>query len=684
MVVVGRGAILTSGVPLGGIGAGKLEIDNRGKMVNLTIANNWGQPIPWLRGFHVLVRPDDSEPFFLEYGLPMKKLYAYEPDEMTYTGRYPFATLRASKGAVTANMEAFSPIIPHDLRDSTIPAVGISLKVEGSRGGKIAMAASNLAGYNCTGRINKKAKSGVKFTNPRSSEYDGRRGEHCLLAARMAEAYVQYDFNVSPAVALLEKTGRQMYETEEPWLSLIRGEEPHDEGSRELVGLWEDAGGAVVSEFGPDTEARYAFSWYFAGRSAGYPYGHYYQSAFGGAEDAGSYLLLNYDRLRQQSLAWHDTLVRKDLPEWLRDAMINCVYTLSSNTWLDERGRFAMLEATREDDMRQLGPIASFTSEVAFLPILEMFPELDRKFLEMVADNTRDDGYVLHDFGLDSLDHPTGGFTYPPGWKDTGSVFILLVYAYSRSTKDMDFLRKIYPKMVKAVEWLLEQDRDGDGLPDPEGTGDGGFDALVESGRDSYFGSMFVAALAAMREVSKLLAMGEDEVRFSAHLKRARQSYSELFNGSYFRAWTGEPDSSGYLFLPQLAGDWWATILDLEPIADSRQIESAYNRLLEVNANASRFGTPNLVHENGRIWDISVQAYSSMPRLVFFMAGARHKAGDSRWMEVAKKEWTNLAAHGLFWDHPSRIDSRTGSPDPQKTYLDHFIGSPALWTFNIR
>jgi len=39
-----------SKVPLGGIGAGKIEIDNNGKMINLTIVNNWTFPIKEMLG----------------------------------------------------------------------------------------------------------------------------------------------------------------------------------------------------------------------------------------------------------------------------------------------------------------------------------------------------------------------------------------------------------------------------------------------------------------------------------------------------------------------------------------------------------------------------------------------------------------------------------------------------------
>jgi non-lysosomal glucosylceramidase len=172
------------------------------------------------------------------------------------------------------------------------------------------------------------------------------------------------------------------------------------------------------------------------------------RTTFDGVEDAGRYILHNFDRLRARSLEWHDTLIRKDLPEWLRDAIINSTYVISSNSWLDERGRFAMLEAT--SSARQLGAIASFFHETGSLPVLEMFPELEKRFLEMVADNAREDGYIMHDFGVDSLDHPTGGYTYPPDWKDTGSVFVLLAYRDYHRMNDMEFLTKMYPKMMKA------------------------------------------------------------------------------------------------------------------------------------------------------------------------------------------------------------------------------------------
>ncbi len=58
MVVYDSSWELRAGLPLGGIGgAGKVELSNRGgKLINLTIFNNWNKPLRAARGgFHVFV-----------------------------------------------------------------------------------------------------------------------------------------------------------------------------------------------------------------------------------------------------------------------------------------------------------------------------------------------------------------------------------------------------------------------------------------------------------------------------------------------------------------------------------------------------------------------------------------------------------------------------------------------------
>ena len=133
----------------------------------------------------------------------------------------------------------------------------------------------------------------------------------------------------------------------------------------------------------------------------------------------------------------------------------------------------------------------------------------------------------------------------------------------------------------------------------------------------------------------------------------------------------------------ELTGEWWASLLGLESIADKKKIDSAFDTLYQVNGQASKYCTPNIVNENGKIWEVSRQAYSSMPRFVFGMAGYRYRLGDTKWLELAKKEWDNLIAQGLVWNHPSRIDGRNGRPDPEVYFLYHYLGSAAPWMFTM-
>jgi len=682
MVDYGPNATLEGGVPFGGIGTGKVEIDNEGKMSNLTIANNWGTPTPRMRAFHVFVKPDDGEPFFIEKFLPMKDFSDYEPDELSYRGEFPFATLKAKKGSVEATMEVFSSLIPKNLDESTMPALGISVRVKGSKSGIIAVSVSNIAGTNMIGRTNESIEDGIKFVNPRSNDYDGAKGELALIADSPSQKIVQYNLNVSPGVAISERVWKYIFENDQPWLSIAKGENLPADDPHEVLGQWDDPAGVVICRYDRERqEAKYVFSWYFTGRWVLYPYGHYYHNKFKGAEEVARHLLSNYDRLREQSRAWHKTLIKNDLPDWLKDAIVNSTYTLFASTWLDEKGRFAIFEATKNDPM--LGTIAGFCHEGGSLPYLVMFPELERTFLGLLAKAARPDGYIPHDLGLNSFDHATDGTTSPPGWKDLGPSFILLVYRYYKWTKDIQFLREMYPTMVKTLEWDLKQDKDGDGIPDAEGQADAGFDATAIKGKDSYCGSVFVACLTALRETAKVLNISKDHDWFDSLLTRARKSFLDLYNGRYFEAWQGDPDPTGYVFMAQLTGEWWMHLLELESIATKDKIDSAFEWQYKVNAQASKYATPNLVNENGKIWELSVQSYSSWPRLIFGLAGYRYRIGDKKWLDVAKKEWDNLVEQGLVWNQPSRIDGRTGRPDPEVYFLDHYIGSAAPWTFTM-
>jgi len=661
---------IKAGVPLGGIGTGKIEINNKGKLVNLTIFGNMGSPIEETRGFHIFILPKDAKPFFLEKNLTIYGMEKYE-SELTYEGRYPFMYLKGKKDKVTAELQGFSPIIPKNLRDSNLPAAGFKIKINGSKEGIVAISFPNIVGSNQIGRINEKVKGGITFKNNHLLDFDPKKGEISLLSdIKGTKVIPQYNINVKPEIALSSFVWKNRYETNEPWNYIINGKDFQEE-EHEVTGFWDDPAGILILPY-EENEVKFVISWYATGKWIQYPYGYNYHKNFSNSLEVGEYFLKEFDRLMKETFS-----IGKSIPDWLKDAIINSSYILSSSTILDDKGRFGIYEAPEVCPC--VSTIAALCYEGGSLPVVMFFPEIEKEYLNYLGSKMRNDGYVPHDLGLYSLDLPIDGTTSPPKWKDTNPTFILLIYRYYKFTGDINFLKEMYSKLLKAFNWELEQDKDGDGVPETEGAGDTGFDTTPIKGIDSYTTSLYIASILAMKEIASILNDKDTQEKMKDLLEKSRKVYSSLFNGKYFIAWRNEKEEKDFLFMGQLFGEWWAEILGLEKIIEEEKISSALKYLLNINGQASEYCTPNMVKENGEIVNMGPQSYSSWPRLVFAIGWLGYKR-DKKWLDVVKKEWDNLVKNGLVWNQPSRINSKNGKPEPDR-YLDHYIGNASIWSF---
>jgi len=680
LVVYGSRDVVVSGVPLGGMGAGKVEINNKGKMINITIANNWQNPIKTMPGFHIMIAPCDSPPFFAEVDLPFKDQFIKEP-LLTYIGYYPFTRLRAELDHVESNIEFFSPIIRNDIDNSSLPAIGIEAMVSGSSEGLIAVSITNLVGSSPIGRINRKISNGVFFENKRASSVDPRQGNMSLIANNPSIIIPQFNSLDKPRRALLSRATVNDVENIEPWISIARNKD-YNGDIHELSGFWEQATGIIVSRYVGGEPVRFVFSWFFNNKWVYYPYGHYYANHFRDSIEAANHLLNNFEQLKTKTMEWQTEVESEmkamKLPKWLIDAVVNSAYILSSSTWLTDDYRFGILEAATRFQL--LNTIGGFTYEVGSLPIIYLFPNLEKLFLEMEISKLRSDGYVPHDLGLYSLDSPSDGTTAPPRWKDTNPTLILLAYRYYLRTRDTNFIKTIYSDLLRIVAWEESQDLDKDGVPDCSGDGETGFDILPLIGRCSYVASMHIAGLIAMRNIAQALGFNDDVNRFNSMISKAAKSFAELFNGRFYDT----DDSSLFsqtCFLAQLSGEWWSALLGMDDIDDQSRIISSLRWMLDLNGRSSRFCVPNMVDNHGNIVNFNAQTYSSWPRLVFAMSLVGHRHGVEQWLDLAKREWDNLVRLGLVWDQPSRINAVNG--EAEEGYLDHYIGSPSLWGFII-
>ena len=138
----------SNGVPLGGIGCGKVELLTDGSFANITINNNWDRRTGFIKGSFFAIRTDDgtkktakmlrlapdkadkntAEPDRIhknELGLPDDSEYegVENISNTEYIGDFPFATARYSDPDIPIKIElnAFSPLIPHNIKDSSLP-----------------------------------------------------------------------------------------------------------------------------------------------------------------------------------------------------------------------------------------------------------------------------------------------------------------------------------------------------------------------------------------------------------------------------------------------------------------------------------------------------------------------------------------------------------------------------------
>ena len=116
-----------SGVPLGGIGVGKVELLTDGSLGGCVINHNWDRPTGWLRGAFIGVRARQGEgqPVARMLRLPCAEEYEGVSNiaRTYYKGFFPQAQMyfEDPELPVLVRMLAWSPLIPHNVDDSALP-----------------------------------------------------------------------------------------------------------------------------------------------------------------------------------------------------------------------------------------------------------------------------------------------------------------------------------------------------------------------------------------------------------------------------------------------------------------------------------------------------------------------------------------------------------------------------------
>ena len=619
-----------NGVPLGGLGTGKIELCQDGGFANISTNNNQDAPIATVPGCFFAVRESIQDRPATVRLLQQLGQTDREIEKLTYHGRYPFAEIDYEDTALASRirLRAFSPMIPYDIEDSCVPGALLRFELTNpsAEAAEVSLGLSweNLIGCGGLARkpeygpglakrvdgqwfhawndrtgndqevVHTKLGSGLRFFRRDASRpYDSSLGEYAVLCAH-GEPNATVEFTRS-------------YDIERGLDSLLKAlgasvpEQLLDTAGRE--GACHPAGIVWMKtrlEPGQTTCVTFALAWHFPvlRDRRGDNWSVHYTRRFDRALDVAEFLLQNRERLSAESVAVSDRISRSSLPDWLINKIINDQFPLTTCTWFDRDGDFSVNEAPS----MMTGCLGTIDQRTASQGVYtSLFPELDRRELAAFASYQRKDGLIAHHFGCSSFNKTDGVY---PNWPDLCCSFILEVHRYIHATGDIDFCREVYPRIPRAVDWAIALDDDGDGVPDMAPGRGNTYDDHDWPGCSAFVASMWVAGLRAAADLARTMGQQADIDHFTALAGKAVEAMEErLWNGSFYRNFACDDPSrtdGEDCLLPQIAGEWSLDLVDLPRGLPEDRVISALQQVYARNIVGRGFKGPcDEVQPNG-------------------------------------------------------------------------------------
>ncbi len=301
--------------------------------------------------------------------------------------------------------------------------------------------------------------------------------------------------------------------------------------------------------------------------------GRNYGKRFKGAYEVAEYIIKDFDRLTSQTRLWHNTWYDSTLPYWFLNRTFATVSHLATNTcyWFGN-GRFYAYEG--------VGCCEGTCTHVWHYAqaVARLFPQFERYLREYV------------DYGV-AFDEPTGKIRFRAEhnnhWAVDGQAGIVLrTYREHQMSKDNAFLKRVWSRCKKAVQFLIDHDIDKDGIID------GAQHNTLDTdwyGQIAWLSGMYVAALRAAQIMAEELGETEFAQLCKSIYERGRSRIErDLFNGEYFINMCDknrlDTINSGLgCHIDQVLGDSWAEQLGYAPLLDETKVKSALKSLWRYN-----------------------------------------------------------------------------------------------------
>lgn len=619
---------------LGGIGTGNISIGSRGELKDWEIFNKPGKgnKLP-LTFFSIFTRDGEGKTTakILESRIkpPYSGPHGYRSgamdgigelaglprlDKAVMKGEYPFASycFEDSQIPVEVSLEAFTPFIPLNPKDSGIPCAIFKYNARNVTTSTvdvtIACSLLNVVGYDgeeinfehFTGNRNEfrqdKGTSGLFMYSEKFNENQLRYGslgvivpenevtvKPCWLKGEWWDGVQDFwdDFSTDGLLELQLASGA------------VGSDMKMDMYSRLNAG---SIGIPYALKPGEEKEFVFILTWYFPNRIKGWWKNNdckagcepdivknHYGVAFKDAWEVGRYVLQNKERLEEESRKFQKAFFGSSLPGYVLDAVSANITVLRSTTcfWL-ESGHFLGWEGCSDRMGSCHGNcthVWNYAQTLAFL-----FPSLERSMRNIEFNMETDEEGLMAFRAQKVFGWPKSNFSSAA---DGQLGTIIRLYREWKLSGDSTFLKSMWQGAKRALEYAFSQwDTDGDFVLD--GKQHNTYD-IEFYGPNAMTGCMFYGALKAAGEMAR--AMGEPETaeRYEKALASgSRKMDVLLWNGEYYDQLLEDVDKYKYQYgkgclSDQLTGQFLCHVTGLGHILPEEHVKKATYSIFKYN-----------------------------------------------------------------------------------------------------
>jgi uncharacterized protein (DUF608 family) len=423
-----------------------------------------------------------------------------------------------------------------------------------------------------------------------------------------------------------------------------------------------------------------------------------YSQRFKNAAEVASFGLTQHDRFLRRVLAWQSEIYRADLPDWLRDSLVQGFYSLAKNS--------VWIARTRKDDWWSENGWFTHSESHTGCPIVEtmvcrmhghfallfFFPELEETTLEAFRHYQIGTGEIPFAFGIPtSMRDPRYTCQHP---LNSGE-YVQMVYQLYLRTGNRDQLGRFYESCKQAIRFQYTLDDDGCGLvhdqshalPSEAWPANQFYDIWPWQGTSSYVAGIWLATLSAGAEMASVMGDRTFAADCASRLHKAKGAFeANLWNGSYYRLWNDKEQKkvSEICLANQLMATWCTRIAGLHDPLPAANVAAALDSIGKLNLGATSYGLINGVTPEGKPFDTGLGNSGDHARNIFFgenlcaaMTFLYYGRRDTG-LQIAERLYSAVAIkNNSPWNQRCLLNGETGMPQWGEDYYSNLV----IWAF---